>query len=301
MADLYPGEVGDAIRDLIQPANIALTAGVFLVWAAAHATPAGWAADLVMVGVGAYFLGRGVLTIMKTAFEVADLAMNGSCVGDLFRAGETLGRGLGVATTEFGTGVVGGGSARVASAIRQLLRRRPSTASVPDALPNRPPAPPPQALQDLIGRRIFGPELSRIPVVRNDGILGEQIAQDMLQSLAGGTFRGIRNAANNGPDLIRIDPVTRTIQHIEVKSSQRGRPEWPEGNLAQRFDDWLNEVDTYGTLHGQAVSVADRSYARQIVELIRNEQYSIQHRVMQVHIPMAGSKGIPIAELFDWP
>jgi RHS repeat-associated protein len=301
MADLYPGEVGDAIRDLIQPANIALTAGVFLIWAAAHATPAGWAADLVMVGIGAYFLGRGVLTIMRTAFDVARLTTSGACVGDLYQAGETLGRGLAVATTEFSTGVIGGGSARVASAIRQLLRRRPSTASIPDALPNRPPPPPPQGLQDLIGRRLIGPEMSRVPVVPNDGLLGEQIAKQMLESLSGGIFRSIRNASNNGPDLIRIDPVTRTIQHIEVKSSQRARPGWPEGNLAQRFDAWLDEIVTYGSLSGQAVSAPDRAYARQIRDLIQNEQYAIQHSVMQVNIPTAGSTGVPIAELFDWP
>ncbi len=301
MAELYPGEVGEALRDLVQPVNIALTAGVFLIWAAAHATPIGWAGDLIMAGVGAYFLGRGVLTIIKTAFEVAQLTTAGACVGHLYQASQILGTGLAQATVEFGSGLVAGGSARVASAIRQLLRRRPSTASSPDVLPSRPRPPPPQALSALIGRKLFGPQLSRVPVVRNDGILGEQIAKQILESLSGGIFRGIRNSSNNGPDLIRIDPVTKTIQHVEVKSSQRGRPGWPEGDLGERFDKWIDEIVDSGTLKGEPVSAADRDYARQIRSLMRNEGYSVEHRVMQVSIPTAGTTGVPIAELFAWP
>lgn len=301
MAELYPGEVAEALRELVSPGNLALTAGIFTVWAAAHATPAGWAADLVIGGVALIFMGRAVLTIIATAFDVARRTTNASCLSDLHAAASTLGEGLGRATVEFGSGLAVGGAARTASAIRQLLRRRPSNVASPHALPNRPPPPPPQALGSLIGRRLFGPSMSRIPrMPRNDGVLGEQIAKQILEELSGGVFRGIHNASNHGPDLIRINAATRTIEHIEVKSSQVGAPGWPTGNLAQRFDDWMAELVTQGTLHRQPVSVEGIQYARYIQRL-RSQGFRVEHRVMQVTIPPANSTGMPIAELFSWP
>ena len=175
----------------------------------------------------------------------------------------------------------------------------------PQSVRNPPPravVPPPLTLSQLVNEsRSFSRfiSLSRTPAMpRNDGKLGEQIAQQILEAETRATFRSIQNASGNGADLVRINPLTRTIEHVEVKSSQIGAPGWPD-NLANRFTTWINDA-AGGTLSGQRVSADTQAYAAEIQRLIA-QGYTVEHRVAQVTIPPAGQTGSALFRLFNWP
>ncbi|MCV2366427.1 hypothetical protein LNV23_23630, partial [Paucibacter sp. DJ1R-11] len=295
----YPGEVGNALLEMVSPTSLATTAGIFAVWAVAQATPVGWAADLLVVGVGYFLLGSAIVETLETFVSTSLKVYNAKCLGDLDAAADILARGLGSATANIGAGAAAAGAPKLAKIIRDLLNKRPAgTVPTPPRASNPPPAPPPAALNSLKGKQLFGPRLSNVRT-NNDGKLGEQIAAQVLEAMTGAKYKGIQNRSGNGPDLIRINPQTRTIEHIEVKSSQTGAPGWPAGNGTTRFRDWIFEAQRFGTIAGKAVSPADQRYAKQIQALL-DQGYKLDNKVMQVTIPPPNKTGTPILELFDW-
>lgn len=299
-AEKYPGEVGDALRELVSPTSLATTAGIFAVWAAAQATPIGWAADIAMAGIGYFLLGSAIVDTLETFVSTSVKVYNANCLGDLDSAADILAKGLGKATVNIGSGVAAAGAPKLAKLVKQILKERP-VGKIPDppAAAKPPPPPPPVSLNSLKGKQLFGPKLSNIGP-RNDGKLGEQIAAQVLEALTGGKYKGIHNGSGNGPDLIRINPATKTIEHIEVKSSQTGKPGWPTGDPNVRFDAWITEAANSGTIAGKPISFADQKYAQQIRDLLTKGGYKLDNKVMQVTIPGPTAAGSPILELFDW-
>jgi len=299
-AEKYPGEVGNALLEMVSPTALATTAGIFAVWAVAQATPVGWAADLLLAGVGYFLLGSAIVETLDTLVRTSIKVYNAKCLSDLNAAADILAKGLGSATVNIGSGAAAAGAPKLAKLIRELLKKTPSgklPSPPPAAKP--PPLPPPVTLNSLKGRQLFGPKLSNVST-RNDGALGETLAAQVLEAFTGGKYRGIHNGSGNGPDLIRINPATKTIEHIEVKSSQVGKPGWPTGSPTTRFNNWINEASQLGTIAGKAISAADRKYAQDIYDLLNKGGYKLENKVMQVTIPAPKTTGTPILELFDW-
>ncbi|RZL39810.1 MAG: RHS repeat protein [Rubrivivax sp.] len=299
-AEKYPGEVGNALLEMVSPTALATTAGIFAVWAVAQATPVGWAADLLLAGVGYFLLGSAIVDTLDTLVQTSIKVYKAKCLSDLDAAADVLAKGLGSATVNIGSGAAAAGAPKLAKLLKQLLKKRPAgKVPNPPAATKPPPVPPPVSLNSLKGKQLFGPKLSNI-ATRNDGKLGEQLAAQVLEALTGGKYRGIHNGSGNGPDLIRINPATKTIEHVEVKSSQTGKPGWPTGNPTTRFNDWINEASQLGTISGKAISAADRKYAQDIYDLLNKGGYKLENKVMQVSIPAPKTTGTPILELFDW-
>lgn len=98
----FPGEVGDALREMVSPTNLAITAGVFVAWAAAQATPYGWAADIGLAGLGYLFLGKAVIDVIHATWDTATLMMNAKCEADLDKASERLAKGMSAALASSG-------------------------------------------------------------------------------------------------------------------------------------------------------------------------------------------------------
>ncbi|HEY9108142.1 MAG TPA: RHS repeat-associated core domain-containing protein, partial [Roseateles sp.] len=299
-AEKYPGEVGNALLEMVSPTALATTAGIFAVWAVAQATPVGWAADLLLAGVGYFLLGSAIVETLDTLVQTSIKVYKAKCLSDLDAAAEVLAKGLGSATVNIGSGAAAAGAPKLAKLLKQLLKKRPA-GKVPNPPPaTKPPPPPPPlpVISGLKGKQLFGPKLSNVST-RNDGVLGEQLAAQVLESFTGGKYRGIHNGSGNGPDLIRINPATKTIEHVEVKSSQVGAPGWPTGSGTTRFNNWINEART-GTIAGKKISAADQKYAQEIYDKLTKEGYKLENYVMQVSIPKPKTTGTPILELFDW-
>lgn len=115
----FPGEVGDALREMVSPTNLAITAGVFVAWAAAQATPYGWAADIGLAGLGYLFLGKAVIDVIHATWDTAILMINAKCEADLDKASETLAKGMSAALLSSGAF----GAAKVAKIIKGALQK----------------------------------------------------------------------------------------------------------------------------------------------------------------------------------
>ncbi|MDN3442033.1 hypothetical protein QL898_10345 [Psychrobacter sp. APC 3279] len=143
----------------------------------------------------------------------------------------------------------------------------------------------------------------------NDGALGESVAKNILEAATGAKYRGIQNGSGNGPDLIRINKETKTIEHVEVKSkmptsnpnTHKTPVSWPDGKPDERFRTWILEART-GKISGKSVSKDDREYAEQIYQLLYgpNATYTLDNKVMQVVLPKINETGNTIAKLFKW-
>jgi filamentous hemagglutinin len=119
-ATKFPGEIGNALLEMVSPAAIATTAGIFAVWAGAQFTPYGWAADVAIVGVGYAFLGKAVWDVIWGVWDSASLIVNAKCEDDLNKAGDTLAHGLGSAVVAAGASA---GPAKVAKLLKSVFKK----------------------------------------------------------------------------------------------------------------------------------------------------------------------------------
>ena len=117
------------------------------------------------------------------------------------------------------------------------------------------------------------------------------------------------NGSGNGPDLVYIDTKTKTIVHIEVKSTWAAEPTMPKGDPNQRFEAWIKGA-AGGKISGKSVSSEDQAFAKQIKTLM-DQGYAVDNKVMVVYIPKqeksdvltdkSGSiSGTPVATLHNW-
>ena len=75
---------------MVQPANLA-TMGIILgVWAVAQATPAGWLADLALLGYSIYTLGSGIIDLYKMFVNLNNDAKCAKNINDLNKAANRL-------------------------------------------------------------------------------------------------------------------------------------------------------------------------------------------------------------------
>jgi len=127
--DRLGGDVGQALKDLVSPDALVTTAALFAAWGAAQFTPFGWAADLLIAGVGYAFLGKAIVDVVVTTIATFNQINRATCVNDLNKAGETLSRGMAAAAIELGAG----GAFKIASHLRTSFGR--SGAKPPSAPP----------------------------------------------------------------------------------------------------------------------------------------------------------------------
>jgi hypothetical protein len=93
-AERLPGEMGRALRSLIEPKSLALMAGFFGLSAAAQLTPYGWVADFIAFAVGVATLGPAALQAAAELRAFSSAIVSAAKEEDLRRAGEHLARAL---------------------------------------------------------------------------------------------------------------------------------------------------------------------------------------------------------------
>lgn len=130
--------------------------------------------------------------------------------------------------------------------------------------------------------------------IRNDGVLGEQMAETIIGDATGLTFRTtLKNNSNNGVDLIAIDEKNKTVWIIEVKSSVRDTyPSVASQDLHNRSKDWINNAAQNGKINGQQLAQAEIDYANDIMELRDVHHWPVKPMYSTVCIPTANTTGI---------
>lgn len=158
-------------------------------------------------------------------------------------------------------------------------------------------APTPQNPMDLAtvgGKTSFVKQMT-VPnnAIRNDGVLGEQVAEHIIGDATGLTFRTtLKNNSNNGVDLITIDEKNKTIWIVEVKSSVRDRyPSIASQDLHNRSEKWINDA-AGGSINNQSLSQAEIDYARNIQQLRDVHGWDVKPMYSTVSIPPANTTGI---------
>src|SRR5690606_26822127 len=120
-------EIGQALRELIDPVAIATTVGIFAAWAIAQVTPFGWAADLLILGVGFAFIGATVVELAKGTLAAYRGMQSANTIQELCAAGKAFASVLAKAAVELSgpLGVLGlarRGATQLAKQIRRIFR-----------------------------------------------------------------------------------------------------------------------------------------------------------------------------------
>ena len=303
-----PTALADQLIEMIQPASLAMTAGAIAIFAAAQATPFGWAADIVAIGIASYFMGKAAAELLDAFVDVGKVLLKPCTLNELNSASDRLSKAIANALIVFGGGTA---AAKLGSMIKSMVGKVSKTTPIRPVKTEKPYiAPKLSTLSDLIKREfLLGPKVKSSNAKRdsgNDGMLGEEVAQKVLESLTGNKFKGIQNASGNGPDLIYINHATKTIEHVEVKSKMatdkntNSKVTWPEGDPNVRFNAWINEAaGPTKSISGQALTTEDKMFAT-LIDGAMKMGYKIDHKVMQVSLPKLGESGNTIVKLFDW-
>lgn len=295
-----PTALADQLIEMIQPASLAMTAGAIAIFAAAQATPFGWAADIVAIGIASYFMGKAAAELLDAFVDVGKVLLKPCTLNELNSASDRLSKAIANALLVFGGGTA---AAKLGSMIKSMVGKVSKTTPIRPVKTEKPYVPPPLAtLATLIKRPfILGPKVKMGS--RNNGVVAEQEAIKLLAVLTGKKFVPIQNKSGNGIDLVFINSATKTIEHIEVKSSAGGAPAWPQ-NLANRFNKWITDAAGNGTpgsgsIAGKPISIADEQLASKIKDLMQ-KGYTVDNKVMQVALPKLNESGNSIMKLFNW-
>lgn len=114
-----PGEIGNQLRAMIQPANIAIVAGIFAVWGVAQLTPAGWIADAVLGVVGYIFLGEAIVRLFGLTVDTYFRARDARCIRDLNVGARQFAQVMGEVSIELG----GAGATKLARLMSKFFRQ----------------------------------------------------------------------------------------------------------------------------------------------------------------------------------
>lgn len=102
-----PSIIGNALLEMVQPANLAIMGTILGVWAVAQATPAGWLADLALLGYSIYTLGSGIIDLYKMFVNLNNDAKCAKNINDLNKAANRLAHSLVTSTGEIVGGLTG--------------------------------------------------------------------------------------------------------------------------------------------------------------------------------------------------
>lgn len=141
--DAFPESLRDsvvaAIEELLAPESLAIAAAIFVAWGVSHLTPFGWAADLLVVGLGVAFMGAAIVDLARGTVAAYRAMRDAETIQQLCAAGRGFARTITDAVVE----LAGAGGAvtavrrigvDVASQIRRMFGRN-SRPPPPDPLP----------------------------------------------------------------------------------------------------------------------------------------------------------------------
>lgn len=90
-------DAGDAIDSLLSPANLAIMAGMLVVWAGSHFFGVGEIVDVLLLAVGAFTIGWSIIDVAQDLYTFAELTVNTRRESDLDEAARAFSHAIVVA------------------------------------------------------------------------------------------------------------------------------------------------------------------------------------------------------------
>lgn len=116
--------VGEALREMLEPGALATAAAIFAAWGVSQLTPFGWAADLVIIGIGAVFMGKAIVDLAQASIAAYRAIRDAQTMQDLCDAGRTFARAISDVVLELGGGGgIGAAARRIGPQVAAQIRR----------------------------------------------------------------------------------------------------------------------------------------------------------------------------------
>ncbi|KEQ12222.1 hypothetical protein [Endozoicomonas numazuensis] len=141
---------------------------------------------------------------------------------------------------------------------------------------------------------------------RNDGVLGEQLVQQLSREL-GLDVKVLQNNSKHGVDLYHYDPVKNEYMVIEVKSSWAGnyrlskdQQKGPKAYLSAQAD---KAAGGQGFWDPKNTPPGIKADGEEVVDRIRGiygAPATVRGIKMEVAIPKTSESGIPSLTLKEW-
>jgi RHS repeat-associated protein len=119
---LVPSEIASELREMVQPSSIATVAAIFGVWAVAQLTPAGWIADVALLGIGYFFLGEAIVDLIKMVSQTYSLTDSAKCLSHLDNAASNFAKLASGAATSLGAA----GAIKLARLLKRFFKGQKS-------------------------------------------------------------------------------------------------------------------------------------------------------------------------------
>lgn len=148
-------------------------------------------------------------------------------------------------------------------------------------------------------RELFGKTFELIPLShtagRQDGVLGEQLALQLLNEKTNLNFKPLQNASNWGCDgcAVAINGDSITVVVMDAKSSQRGvdNAASAAGDPATRLQKWLGNG---------SITQSDPALAESLREAL-SKNVKVQGITVKVGLPAPGTTGVAQFKVQAWP
>lgn len=127
-AYFFSSDVKTALLEMVSPTAIATTAAILGIWAVSQATPYGWVADIALVGIGAFFLGKAIGDLITGIYTVGKAVISSCTQAELNAAGEALRKAVQSIVQNTTSAAAGFGAAKAAKLLRKIFVNTPQTA-----------------------------------------------------------------------------------------------------------------------------------------------------------------------------
>jgi filamentous hemagglutinin len=150
-------------------------------------------------------------------------------------------------------------------------------------------------IEDLYGQSFSAIRLSHTAGAQ-DGVLGEQLALQLLNEKTGLNFKPLQNASNHGCDgcAIAINGNTITVVVADAKSSQNGvnAAASAKGDPETRLRGWLAN---------DSIAQSDPALARALQKALDTNGVKVQGVTVKVGLPAPGTTGVAEFKVQAWP
>lgn len=237
-----PAEMRDEFAGLLTKENLAILAGVLVVWAGSHYFGVGFVADIILVGLGLFFLGWQVWAAIGDFVEFVRLTPKAQTPEDLDRAAEHLAQFIAIVGVGVFIALVTRGAGKKLGAPRRTPSQPPrlrwkvlweSTERIPNtSIPTK--------MRIQVGRRIWSIERDASKLGYKSGVP------------KGPTTKHLGETAQNANPWSKISqtdyPISSLAAALERAELQLIRMKPSKGAKPVNIEGWELVVDTTGPI-----------------------------------------------------